>query len=103
MTNGKPDPEGYISARKKLGLSEKAKCLVVEDSPAGIVAGRRAGFRVLAVATTHDVARLREAGPAWIVRDLESLEVVSVEGGKVTVRIKGVLRYWMRERKRKRE
>ncbi|WP_231953848.1 HAD-IA family hydrolase [Actinoplanes derwentensis] len=41
---GKPDPEGYLAAAGRLGVPSSA-CLVVEDSPAGLAAGRAAGMR----------------------------------------------------------
>ncbi len=45
---GKPDPEPYLAAAARLGV-DPARCLVVEDSLAGIEAGRRAGARVAAL------------------------------------------------------
>lgn len=44
----KPDPEGYLMALDALGVSPE-ETLIVEDSPAGILAARRAGVEVLAV------------------------------------------------------
>jgi HAD superfamily hydrolase (TIGR01509 family) len=41
-TAGKPDPEGYLLAARRLGISP-ARCLVVEDSEPGLAAGRAAG------------------------------------------------------------
>lgn len=69
VTRGKPDPEGYREAARRLGV-EVARCLVVEDAPAGLEAGRASGARVIAVATT-----LRpEALEAWDwVPDLAAL------------------------------
>jgi HAD superfamily hydrolase (TIGR01509 family) len=40
---GKPDPEGYLLAARRLGIAP-AGCLVVEDSEPGLVAGRAAGM-----------------------------------------------------------
>ncbi len=51
VSRGKPDPEGYLEAARRLGV-EARDCLVVEDAPAGLEAGRNAGAPVLAVATT---------------------------------------------------
>lgn len=45
---GKPDPAVYLSAARGLGV-EARRCLVFEDSTAGIVAGRGAGMTVVAV------------------------------------------------------
>jgi sugar-phosphatase len=57
VSAGKPDPEGYLKAAAALGF-DIADCLVVEDAPAGLLAGRNAGARTLAVATSHDAAEL---------------------------------------------
>jgi HAD superfamily hydrolase (TIGR01509 family) len=48
VASSKPAPDGYRQAMARLGLSAGA-CLVVEDSVAGIAAGRAAGCIVLAV------------------------------------------------------
>lgn len=58
-----------LSTRKKrLGLSADACVLVIEDSPAGIAAGKAAGCKVIGLATTHSIAQLRAVRPDWIVR-----------------------------------
>ena len=41
ITRGKPDPEGYLTASRKLGV-EPRDCVVIEDAPAGIAAARNA-------------------------------------------------------------
>ena len=73
VKKGKPDPACYSLGKKELGLD--GEVLVVEDAPAGIKAGKNAGCKVLAVATTHDVATLWEAGADWVARDLECVSV----------------------------
>lgn len=67
VSQGKPDPEGYLAASAALGAAI-ARCVVIEDSPAGIAAGRAAGARTVAVATSHDAAEL--AGADIVVPDL---------------------------------
>jgi mannitol-1-/sugar-/sorbitol-6-phosphatase len=57
VTNGKPDPEGYLKAAHQLRVSP-ARCLVVEDTPAGILAGRSAGMNILALTTTYAKEKL---------------------------------------------
>lgn len=49
---GKPAPDGYLLGAKRLGR-EAARCVVFEDAPPGIAAGRAAGARVIALGTTH--------------------------------------------------
>ncbi len=51
LTRGKPDPEGYLTAAAKLG-ADPTRCLVIEDAPGGLAAGRAAGATTLAVTTT---------------------------------------------------
>ena len=51
VTRCKPDPEIYLTAASRLGL-EPSQCLVFEDAKAGIEAGKRAGMKVVALATT---------------------------------------------------
>jgi sugar-phosphatase len=60
VTCGKPDPEPYRRACRELA-TPASECLVVEDSPAGILAAKRAGMTVLAVTTTHEAASLGQA------------------------------------------
>jgi sugar-phosphatase len=78
VTVGKPDPEGYLRAAAALGY-DGARCLVVEDAPAGIAAGRAAGAHVLAVATSHDSSELTEADA--VIPDLEHCTVECAEEG----------------------
>jgi sugar-phosphatase len=54
---GKPDPAPYLLAARRLG-ADPARCLVVEDAPAGLTSARAAGCATLAVSTTHPVADL---------------------------------------------
>jgi mannitol-1-/sugar-/sorbitol-6-phosphatase len=65
---GKPDPEPYLKAAAKLGFAA-SDCVVVEDAPAGVRAGKAAGARVIAFLTTMNRRLLEEAGADWIVRN----------------------------------
>ncbi len=60
VQHGKPAPDGYLLAAVRLGAAP-SECVVIEDTPAGIAAGRAAGATVLAVATTFPPAELRHA------------------------------------------
>jgi len=64
---GKPDPEPYLKAAAKLGFSP-ADCVVIEDAPAGIRAGKSAGARVIALLTTMTRPELESAAADWIVK-----------------------------------
>jgi glycerol 3-phosphatase-1 len=41
--------------------------------------------------TSHTVEQVVAAGPDWVVKDLESVSVVGMEGGKVTIEISNAL------------
>lgn len=66
VTRGKPDPEGYLLAARRLGVDVR-RCVVVEDAPAGVEAGRRAGARTLGVAKDREPSAL---GADVVVPDL---------------------------------
>jgi glycerol 3-phosphatase-1 len=82
---GKPDPACYCLGKQRLGLEWAEKVLVVEDAPAGIRAGKAAGFDVLALATTHKTEELVEAGADWTVQNFESLCIETVQEGLASV------------------
>lgn len=58
LERGKPEPECFLIAARGLGV-EPSACIVLEDAPAGIQAGRAAGATVIALRTTHPEADLR--------------------------------------------
>ena len=60
VQQGKPHPEAYLAAAEQLGVDPR-HCVVVEDAPAGISAGRAAGMVVLALLSTHVAHQLRQA------------------------------------------
>ncbi len=76
VQRGKPDPEPYIKAAKILALTP-ADCVVVEDAPAGIRAGKAAGARVFALRTTAPDIELIESDADWIADNLASLRLAS--------------------------
>jgi sugar-phosphatase len=63
VERGKPDPDPFLLGAERLGV-DPARCLVVEDAPAGIAAARAAGCAVLAVTGTHSADELGAADPA---------------------------------------
>ena len=75
----KPDPECYRIGFRELDLARTTKghlpmihseCVVIEDSPPGVQAGRAADLPVLGVTNTVSAEKLRAAGASWIARDL---------------------------------
>ncbi|OTA04348.1 hypothetical protein A9Z42_0049320 [Trichoderma parareesei] len=94
VENGKPDPTCYLIGLEKLGLQDKAgEVLVLEDSPAGIKAGKAAGCKVLGLVTSHTVEQVVAAEPDWVVKDLESVRVVRQADGKMTLELSNALRF----------
>jgi len=77
---GKPDPEGFVMAAAALGVPP-SNCVVVEDSPAGVAAGKAAGAFVVAVTTTHDASALTAADR--VVEDLSELPQALPEGAEL--------------------
>jgi sugar-phosphatase len=70
VSRGKPDPEGYLLAASQLGV-DAVSCVVVEDSPAGVAAGKAAGATVVALASTHAPDSLTNADV--VIEDLREL------------------------------
>ena len=69
VQRGKPAPDVFLEVSRRLRV-EPSRCVVFEDAPAGVEAGRGAGMKVVGVTTTHpgghlegvfrEVARLDE-------------------------------------------
>ncbi len=72
VAHGKPAPDIYLHAAQMLGVSPAA-CVVVEDSPAGVMAGVAAHMRVLGFAATTPAAHLRDAGAIGVFERMEQL------------------------------
>jgi sugar-phosphatase len=75
IKNGKPHPEPYLKGASVLGFSA-ADCVVVEDVPAGIRAGKASGARVIAFRTTVKDPELLAAGADWLLNDCSDISVV---------------------------
>lgn len=76
VKQGKPSPEPYLTGAKKLGLRPD-QCVVVEDSPIGVRAGKAAGIKVIGVLSTHSKYTLQEAGADFTVNNLEHIQITS--------------------------
>jgi len=63
ITRGKPHPDIFLAAAKKLGISPEA-CLVFEDSLLGIKGARRAGMQVIGITTTLPAGQLKDTALA---------------------------------------
>jgi sugar-phosphatase len=83
ITRGKPDPEPYLLGARALG-ADPARCVVFEDAPAGLAAGRAAGMTTVALATTHQA---HELDADLVVEDLSALSVL-VSGGDLEISVR---------------
>ena len=70
LRHGKPDPAGYRMAAQLLGVAPSA-CVVLEDSPSGLLAARAAGVRAVIGVSARAAAHY----PDVTVQDLTSVRV----------------------------
>lgn len=75
VSHGKPDPEVFLAAAAKIGRRPES-CVVFEDAHVGIEAARRAGMRVVGVATTNPLEDLGAADLAVTRLDELSVEML---------------------------
>ncbi len=74
VQRGKPDPEVFLTAAKKLGVAAE-DAVVFEDALVGVAAAQAARMRVATVTTTNPRAALVEAKANWVVDRLDQLSV----------------------------
>ncbi len=84
VARGKPDPEPFVVGSRLLGVAA-ARCVVVEDAPAGLAAGRAAGAATMGVATT---CAAEELDADVVVPGMWAVEVWP-DGGGVRVQFGG--------------
>jgi len=78
VENGKPAPDLFLHAAQAMGIAPE-HCLVIEDSPAGIVAARAAGMRVFAYVGGSHIApsglrpEIEALAPDAIIEDMRAL------------------------------
>lgn len=77
VTAGKPDPQVFLKAAEGI-QREPRHCIVFEDAYVGIEAGKRAGMKVVGVATTHPRHTLTDADVA--LPNLDGVTVSSLLG-----------------------
>jgi mannitol-1-/sugar-/sorbitol-6-phosphatase len=82
IRNGKPAPDGFLLGAKQLGVRPQ-DCIVVEDAPVGVAAGKAAGMRVVAIASTYSPEALRDADA--LVARLTDIDLHADAGG-ITLR-----------------
>ena len=73
VTHGKPDPEPYLKAWERSGLP-KEQCVVIENAPLGVKAGKAAGLFTIAVNTGPLLRQdLYQAGADLVLDDMQQL------------------------------
>jgi beta-phosphoglucomutase len=79
MSRGKPDPQVFLVAARKLGVPPP-RCVVMEDAVAGVQAARAGGMRCVGVTFVghHPDEALRRAGADLVVKTLAELSVADV-------------------------
>lgn len=86
---GKPHPIPYLAGARRISNQADfaTKCIVIEDAPSGLAAGKRAGARTLAVCTNHTREFLqRRTGnekPDFIIDNLEHVTVQAQQSGSL--------------------
>lgn len=77
VSKGKPDPQVYLMCAAKLGLDPK-NCVVFEDSLAGLESGKRAGCKIVGVATSHEAFELKPVTEEIIFDFTEARKLLGV-------------------------
>jgi HAD superfamily hydrolase (TIGR01509 family) len=85
VPRGKPDPALFLLAAKALDVPP-ARCLVVEDAPAGIEAARGGGMASLGIARLGDEALLRAAAADLVVTSLDQIDIAALANGALRAR-----------------
>ena len=80
VTRGKPAPDPYLIGAQRLGVAVE-RCVVIEDAPAGIESGKRAGMRVIGIAATHRREELLNAGADVVADRLTDLAIHAATNG----------------------
>ncbi|MBV5328425.1 MAG: HAD family phosphatase [Chlorobium sp.] len=72
----KPNPDIFLYAAQQLH-SFPENCVVIEDAPHGITAARKAGMRCIAICTTYDYEKLKDAD--FVVDSYADIDLVSMD------------------------
>jgi len=77
VSRSKPAPDIFLLAAERLGFPAR-RCLVFEDSTAGIEAAQRAGCPCIALSTTHSAEELKSCPVIKIIPDFTHLRAAEV-------------------------
>jgi beta-phosphoglucomutase family hydrolase len=86
---GKPAPDIFLQAAKELNVEPK-KAVVLEDSLAGVRAGKEGGFGlVIGVNRGNQEEELKKNGAHLVVSDLKEIKGVLDENSSAAIRLRG--------------
>lgn len=80
VQKGKPAPEPYLVGAKQLGVIAE-RCVVIEDAPAGIEAGKKAGMMVIGINETHSGEKLLKRGTDLVIHQLNDINIREISTG----------------------
>ena len=72
VARGKPHPDVFLYAAEKMGAKPN-RCIVVEDTPIGVIAGSAAGMKVFGYAERMNAQRLKESGASLVFTEMRLL------------------------------
>ena len=73
VERGKPHPDIYLHAARTMGVTDPARCAVVEDSPIGVTGAVAAGMRVFGFAELMPAHRLHASGAHQVFDRMQDL------------------------------
>ena len=76
ISTGKPDPEIYIKTASAINYPPE-RCMVFEDSIAGVESAKRAGCKVIGVSTTHSADELE--GTEFVIDDFTNITIEEIK------------------------
>jgi HAD superfamily hydrolase (TIGR01509 family) len=82
VPRGKPAPDLFLHAAARMGFAP-ARTVVVEDSPAGVAAGRAAGMQVLGYAARTPAPILEAAGATAFAAMADLPRLLTAPGGEI--------------------
>ena len=72
VENGKPHPECYLQAAETFGFAPDT-CIVFEDAPSGVIAGKRAGMKVVAIPSKYVIGHEAFSNADLVVEKLSDI------------------------------
>lgn len=97
VKKGKPDPEGYATARNllcqdlQLVGKKDLKYVVFEDAPVGIKAGKAMGAITVGITSSYDKSVLFDSGADYVVSDLTQVSVVKNDADGIVIQVNNPL------------